>query len=29
VYRFQQGKKLTVDGEIGPQTWSALVGEKE
>ena len=29
VYRFQQGKKLLLDGEIGPQTWSALVGERE
>ena len=29
VYRFQQGKKLLLDGEIGPETWSALVGERE
>ncbi len=29
VYRFQQGKKLLLDGEIGPETWSALIGERE
>ena len=29
VYRFQQGRRLAMDGEIGPQTWAKLVGEKE
>jgi peptidoglycan hydrolase-like protein with peptidoglycan-binding domain len=29
VYRFQQGKQLLLDGEIGPETWSALIGERE
>lgn len=29
VYRFQQGKQLRLDGVIGPETWAALVGEKE
>ena len=29
VYRFQQGRRLAMDGELGPQTWAKLVGEKE
>ena len=29
VYRFQQGRRLAMDGEIGPLTWAKLVGEKE
>ena len=29
VFCFQRGRRLAADGEIGPETWAKLIGEKE